>query len=770
MKCQFSLLMIAVSVFSLSCSSPAKKDPVPSLQEISGRWIAADTMAMEPSLRNFRGQAVVNRDMTSISWFASAPFSGGYHTGALKINGSIPQASMFRWFPYEALRQGEFDGLKLLSSTRMLPDEDGIFWNIDITNTSDEERTLDVEIDAIGFISKYEGDWQWWYPYPKMKGVTTTRDEEVELVRKHIGKNKREDVFVDELVDGRPTGKKIPLTFPTDEEILDSKRFSTSMQDSDFIVNDSETDAVTGVSFVTKPHTLSARNAGGVAKWKLILKAGETTTIRYFLTYADSQSVVTQNISKWRNSFEAKFADVKNIWEKRWQEIFKPHNDLLSGSFPVLETEDTIIKRVYYTGPLTMLYLMNTNLPQHKRVILTGGPKWGATISFFWDNTEWSLMQAIADPAQMKESLRSWIKVDPSKNYGLDNFGGKGVGNAYSANYWALFQLIRSYLVVTKDYAFLDEKINDKSILETLEHYATNWQRISSFGKAGNTDDVFKLADFGSDEWNLLECVPTYKHIVPSFNAGYIWMMRETATLNKIKGNHQKAEELNNQADALVPLLMKLYAGDGVWNCLYPDNSTVQVRHCLDFMFMGRYLADDLPEQMKKEMIGFVERELLTDRWMRAQSLLDPAAENSDRPDHGPLGAFDGWPAGTMDAMVQMGYTKKAFDFYRAIEPVTHEGSWAQAHELWGDNKENSKAKVRIAERGWHARDAMAGIGMSQVMLKCFFGFNPDASGNIITQPQDLNFEGTMHNVYYGGKYYTITSSKGKITFEENAN
>src|SRR5690606_5851871 len=193
--------------------------------------------------------------------------------------------------------------------------------------------------------------------------------------------------------------------------ILDSKRFSTSMQDSDFIVDDSETDAVTGIAFVTKPHTMSARNAGGVAKWQLNIKAGETTTIRYFITYADSESVVTGNISKWRNSFGARNGDVKNIWDKLWLEIFKPHNDLLSGSFPVLETEDTIITRVYYTGPLTMLYLMNTNLPQHKRVILTGGPKWGATISFFWDNTEWSLMQAVADPGQMKESLRSWIKV-----------------------------------------------------------------------------------------------------------------------------------------------------------------------------------------------------------------------------------------------------------------------------------------------------------------------------------------------------------------------
>ena len=59
-------------------------------------------------------------------------------------------------------------------------------------------------------------------------------------------------------------------------------------------------------------------------------------------------------------------------------------------------------------------------------------------------------------------------------------------------------------------------------------------------------------------------------------------------------------------------------------------------------------------------------------------------------------------------------------------------GTWAQAHELWGKNKRNKKAKVRIAERGWHARDALAGIGMSQVMLKGFFGFNPDVNGNPI--------------------------------------
>ena len=750
------------------CSAPHRSQPIiPTIDEISGHWVAADTIAMEPSIRNFRGQAVVNRDLTSISWFASAPYSGGYHTGLLKINGTVPQASMFRWQPYQSLRKSTLDYLDIFSSTRMLPEEDGIFWRIEIENTSAETKDIQVDLDAIGFISKYGGDWQWWYPYPKMEGMTTTRDEEVELVRKHIGKTHREDVFVDELIDGKPTGKKTIATWPTDQEILACTKYSSKSEGTDLFIFDSESDAVTGFGFISAPDSLTSYRSGGTAHWNLKLKAHEKKIIEYFMTYADNETVVRNNIKTWKNTFPEKFNTVKTIWEEKWKEIFKPNNAILSGCFPVLETPDTLAKRVYYTGPLTMLYLMNTNLPLHKKVILTGGPKWGATISFFWDNTEWSMMQAVTDPVQLKENISTWIKIDPSKFYGVDNFGGKGVGNAYSANYWALFQLIRSYLTVTKDYSFLNEVIDGKTVLQTLEHYATNWERISSYGKPGCTDEIYKLADFGDDEWNLLECVPTYKQVVPSFNAGYIWMMRETASLYENAGNNEKATELNSKADKLLPLLMKLYAGNGVWNCLYPDHKMIEVRHCLDFMFMGRYLAKDLSEPMKNEMMDFLYKELLTDHWMRAQSLLDSAAKNSDRPDHGPLGAFDGWPAGTMDAMVQMGHADKAFDFYRAIEPVTREGTWAQAHELWGADKENDNAKVRIAERGWHARDAMAGIGMSQVMLKCFFGFNPEVSGNVIKVPNGIALEGTLHHVLYGGKYYSIKRHNGQIDFEE---
>ena len=181
-------------------------------------------------------------------------------------------------------------------------------------------------------------------------------------------------------------------------------------------------------------------------------------------------------------------------------------------------------------------------------------------------------------------------------------------------------------------------------------------------------------------------------------------------------------------------------------------------------MFLGRYMPNDIPADIKKDMMDFVYRELITDNWMRAQSLDDVAAKNSDRADHGPLGAFDGWPAGTMDALVQLGFPEKALDFYHAITPVTDEGIWAQAHELYGENKKEKNAKVRIAERGWHNRESSAGIAMSQVMLKNFFGFNPKVDGTVLQENVAFDFNGVLHHVKYNNEYYRIEAKDGKVT------
>lgn len=749
LRIKYPIQLFVVTVLLINCNSQTNKDsrtksPIPSLDEVSGIWMSTDTMAIEPSIRNFRGQALLNRDMTSVSWFVSAPYSGGHHTGSLKINGETPEASLFRWYPYQALRKGNFNGLDVESATRMLFEQDAIMWEITLTNTKDTVISSEVDLDMIGYISQYkEGDWKWWYPMPDWNGNRSeSRDQKIEDMRKHI--------INDSL--------GVDIRWPSDKEVLKSEHYRANAENNTIYINDKNTPAVSAFSLVTKPDKLKAMNSGGTASWNFELAPGESKVIKYFLAYGDDAKTIKKNVDDWTSDFDRSFAGIKSDWEKKWNQIFTPDQSFISGCFPVLETDDELAKKVYYTGPLTMLYLLNTNLPEHERVYLTGGPRWGASTTFFWDIAIWSELWAVVDPDMMKEQIISWIKIDPNKFYGKDNYGGQGVGNGYSANYWCLYKIIRAYLVNSGDYVFLVETIGDKTVIEHLESYALNWENLSNYGKPGYIDETYKLADFGESAVNLLECVPTYVHIVPSFNIGYVWMMRETAKLHLQRGNQDKAEILESKADQMVENILELYAGNGAWYSLYPNNKKVEVRHVLDFIYFGKFLANDVTPQVKQEMMNFLNNELKTDLWMRAQSLQDIAAEHSDRPDHGPLGSFDGWIPEVMDAMTNMGYEEYALDFYHDIEPVTYEGCWAQARELWGDNKLNKSARVRIAERGWNNRESSSGIGISQVMLKNFFGFNPQINSSVIQENNTWPFSGKskLHHVHYKGEYYRI--------------
>jgi hypothetical protein len=743
---------------------------IPSLNEVSGIWINADTLGIEPSIRNFRAQALLDKDMASISWFASAPYSGGYHSGVMRINGTAPMAQLYRWYPWQALRKASTATYKIASSVKMIPDNNAVMWEITVSNPTKKAQHYNIEQDLIGFISHYDKDeWSWGYPYPTLKGKTTARTDEIVNVINNVGLNPNDPKAVvsyenDLNYDQAKLGKK---TWPSDDEILNADKYHIlSHTGSQLVIADNETDALTGFRLVDAPDKLVPCNSGGKAYWSANLQPGASKKIRFFMVYAANKDELTASLDKWGNSFDQTFAGIEVTWKDRWKEMFTPHNSLYSGCFPVLATKDKAIRKIYYTGPLTLLYLTNTNLPVHKHVFLTGGPRWGATVTFFWDETEWSEIMAVVDPVFMKEQLKSFISIKPDKYFGQDSYSGKGQGNGYVSNYWALFQLIRSYVTVTKDYGFLDEEVEGEKVIDHLYDYAYNWKKISIYGQPGATDDTYKLADFGSNPWNLLECVPTYIHIVPSFNAGYVWMMRETAKFYERRGEAAKAEKINTDAEDMLQRVLKLYAGNGVWYSLYPNNKKVEVRHVLDFMYFGKYLSHDLPDTTKKAMVDFVYRELLTDKWMRAQSLQDIAAKASDRPDHGPLGAYDGWPAGTIDALTQLGYSEKALQFYRSVLPATYESCWSQSHELWGVNKFNTKARLRIPERGWNSRDAVAGIDFSQVILKCFMGFYPGIDGKTLQPTQKVDFSGTLYHVLYGGKYYSVSYVDGKTTLK----
>ena len=259
-------------------------------------------------------------------------------------------------------------------------------------------------------------------------------------------------------------------------------------------------------------------------------------------------------------------------------------------------------------------------------------------------------------------------------------------GPWYSANDLSVFILLDAYLNVTGDRVFLAEPIGDRTVLEHLDAISTHWKSLVRPGRT--------LADYGKAS-NLLECVPTYIHEVASFNAANVWMMRHVAGIDDQVGNPVRASELRQEADRLLPAVLALYEpGQGVWDSLHRDGTRVQIRHVFDFATIGLTIKDDLSPKMRSEMTDFVERELLVDHWMRAQSLSDVAAAQSNRPDHGPMGAYCAWPAETIAVLDEFGEFGRALDFLHRCVDVTTEGPYSQSRALLGKAHDSP---IRIA-------------------------------------------------------------------------
>ncbi|MFC1437312.1 laminin G domain-containing protein [Streptacidiphilus sp. N1-10] len=139
---------------------------VPDLDDVAGHWVDAEEIAHLPSLRNQLGQSHVNSDLTSTSWLVAPPFTLGYHTGELRVDGRTPAAQRFRWKPWGVLREHRGDGLLIRTDTRMALSRDLLLWQISVTNEDDRTRTVELSQDLYAMVAHTETGYGWLYDVP----------------------------------------------------------------------------------------------------------------------------------------------------------------------------------------------------------------------------------------------------------------------------------------------------------------------------------------------------------------------------------------------------------------------------------------------------------------------------------------------------------------------------------------------------------------------------------------------------------------------------
>jgi len=154
-------------------SAAAKDTPpegVPDLDDVAGEWVDAADLAHLPSLRNQFGQGHVNHDLSSMSWLAAPPYSFGYHTGVLRLDGTVLPAQRFRWRPSGVLREHTAEGLTVRTDTRMALAQDLLLWQTEITNHTDSPVRHTLSQDLFAMVGHTETGWGWLYDVPWSAG------------------------------------------------------------------------------------------------------------------------------------------------------------------------------------------------------------------------------------------------------------------------------------------------------------------------------------------------------------------------------------------------------------------------------------------------------------------------------------------------------------------------------------------------------------------------------------------------------------------------
>jgi hypothetical protein len=511
--------------------------------------------------------------------------------------------------------------------------------------------------------------------------------------------------------------------------------------------------------FTVAPDQVITTNGTTLAQWNLSLPphAGEEISLAMAMETTRDQAL--QNAQQWGGDFAASFTAAKAAWEQRWQQVFTPGNPVYSGNLPTLETDDSSLRELYYLSVVSLLETERDNFPRFKQCFVGEDPEWGGDVTWFWDYSLTSLPYALLNPAVMKNEMRQWLLIDwrTCSHFSLNN--GNPDGSWYAVNPYAYFLSLDRYLTVTRDFGFLSEKINGRTVLGYLEALAMDWQRLVPPGG--------KLADIGGNSWNMLEAPPNYVHTVASLNAANIWMMRRLADYQAYLGHFVRATELDREANALVPEVLKLYnPATGSWNVLYPDGRQIDSRHVYDFLTVGTTISEDLTPDVKTGMLEFVNRELMTRTWLRAMSRQDPSAFNSDRSDHGPAGSYSGWPAKTDQAAAELGRYDQSLDmFHRFRNAFT--SAIPQAIELTKvEGQEGLQA--RVSTRAGASFAEVSG-SFAEVIINTFFGFRPAVDGkSALWNPQTpRGFNGRLLHVLWNHHFYTIISDHRGLHMEQ---
>ncbi|MCB9782395.1 MAG: hypothetical protein H6751_05485 [Candidatus Omnitrophica bacterium] len=669
-----------------------------------------------PALINDLGCFQVGPDPMAIRNFMFPPFSGkGEATAMLYVNGHHPATDGvkvgYTWYPDRVVRTCQMDGFEIETVTRATASDPAALIHLTIRNPGKESRKATVGIKTAGrLIHTIEG---WASIGPEIDtGWASIFTEGHEW-----------DVHPEKWEWDKALGALRFTSVP--------KAFS-----------------IQG----TRPHPDRVESKD--LFFDLELSPEESFDIHFVCALGETMQGAEELFRKLADDFPSTFQQAKGTWDKKIDSAFTPGNEKFSGNFPTLFTDEEDLARLYYHGAMGVLCCHRDNpLSQYGRTYVTLTPHNWTTASFLWDMMIAATGYAIFDPEILRKMIEVWLKADLQKYLATDYVTGKGLGYWYAVNNSAVVRLSYDYLRWSGDFDWLDKELNGKPILDHLEEHALHWHNLDHHGHG--------LADCGG-VFNLLECVTTYIHEVAGFNALWVAAIRHVASFRKIKGQEDRAKELEKDADILLKNVLDLYCeGKGYWSCRQPDGSKNEIKHIHDFIAVLESIPGDLSDSMKKEMAAYFQSDHQTECWMRALSLRDDDVHRSFRVDWQWSGSYCSLPGQVVNGLYRIGHGELALDWLRRFSKVARQGPIGQAHWVETLRSGPEGGPLKCAGDPTHGTDWVCSAnGIYPAMfIEGVFGIEATLTEGLKWRGDwgDFDPHARLENLCYQGKRYRVT-------------
>ncbi len=485
------------------------------------------------------------------------------------------------------------------------------------------------------------------------------------------------------------------------------------------------------------------------------LGAGEQKELNFVLAIAENGRAAFELYDGVQARFAALEKENESVFAGLVRDAFTPENSAFSGSLPRLVTNDESLWKLYHNGFANLLFARRLSPDSaYGPTYLTLSGHVLPTLSFPWDTSLTSLALALLDPIPLRTLVEVWLKNGMHEHHSSDYVTGEAVGPWYAANDAAIVRCAWHYLCVTGDFAWLDKKITDRTVLDHLEEHALYWKKLDHFHHG--------LGDYGTIE-NLLEVVSTYLHEVAGINAGNVHSMRVLAELHRRRGNSSRAKELRIEAKAMADRINHLLYvdGKGFWRCGQPDGTFNEVRHCYDFLAVLDNMAEDLTSTQKREMSAFFWRELHSRKWMRALAQGDADATWNIRPDHSCLGAYAAWPPMTAKGLFKIDSPEEIARWLREVAKAGNQGPIGQAHFVEEVYPPVNGGAFKSSEDAPFIEDwcCIAAGAFTEMVIDSIFGADLTLFAGIKVDSHLASFDPTarLENLRYQDGLYTIT-------------